>query len=148
MMIGLGAILVWLAMLWAGDTATGRAMRRVLVDAPARWCSRWTRGQLISWALIFVGFGAAILVMEQEGMALVAMASPELLMLLASVEFTGLVDLIAAAVLTAGSMRFGLVRAWIVARLAPRGRAVRTRPARREMLPSNDDEDGGWALAA
>lgn len=140
-MIIAALILTWLAMLAAGETRTGRAMRRRLVDAPARWFARWTRGQLITLVLIFSGAAVLIGVMEHEGALLVAMYSPEVVMLLASVEFTSMVDVIAAVLLTAGSMRMGMVRAWLGARIAPRGRAPRTRRVRRIKPPANDDED-------
>ncbi|MEI9850469.1 MAG: hypothetical protein WDN24_05970 [Sphingomonas sp.] len=142
-MITAAMILIWLAMLAGGRTTTGKAMRRVLVEAPARWLSGWTRGQLITLALIFTGAAIVIGVMEHEGAMLMAMYSPEALMLLASIEFTSMVDLIAATLLTATTMRLGAVHMWR-ARAWHRAAGRRgTRRARRAKPPANDDCDGG-----
>lgn len=141
-MIAAALILAWLAMLAAGRTATGRAMRRRSVEAPARWLAGWTRGQLVTLALIFTGAALLIGVMEHEGMLLIGMYSPEVVMLLASVEFTTMVDVIVATLLTATTMRLGAVRLWLGMRLTPRGRAPRARRGRRKKPPANDDGEG------
>lgn len=147
-MIAAALVLIWLAMLAAGRTCTGKAMRGVLVEAPARWFSRRTRGQLITLALIFTGTALVIGVMEHEGVMLMAMYSPEIVMALASIEFT-MVDVIVATLLTATSLRLGMVRAWLGVRLLPRSRAPRTRRIRRVKPPANDDcDEGALPLAA
>lgn len=137
----------------AGDTPVGRAMQRVLVEAPARWLSRWSAGQLLLMAMLAGTLGTAMLTLEKSDLQLVAMMAPEAVAWITAFEVGAYLDAAIAVVLSASMLRGGGMRGWIGA-LAARvrrgtARAPRGRPARRKLLPDNDDEDpAGLALAA
>lgn len=140
---------LWLGMLVAGDTPTGRLMRRWGVAKPAARLSRISRTQVtLAVLLIVIGLSAWGL-MGHDGLSLYGMAMPELTGLLASIEMTSFIDAAIAVTLVATSVRWSAVRAAVTQRLGrTRARTARTRrPGRR--TPSNDDEGpAGLALAA
>ena len=142
-------IALWLTMLAARGTPIGRGMRRLAVEAPARWLARVTRGQAITFLLFALFLGGIALLLEEEGIRLAAMYAPELIGMLASLEFTAAIDALAVTIAAFSAGRAALVRDWLKVRLGTGlRRARRTRRVRRDQAPSNDDEPGAWVLAA
>ncbi len=139
---------LWLTLLAAGDTPIGRGMNRIAVEGPARWLGRFTRGHAITFLLCVLFLGTVALLLEEEGLRLAAMYAPELIGLLASMEFTAAIDALAVAIATASTLRIVVVRDWVRTRLGKGMRARRTRRVRRAAPPSNDDEPGALPLAA
>ena len=116
-MLAMTMLLIWAALLVAGPTRTGTMLRELLVDRPARWLGRCTRGQ----AIVLCGgvlFGALLFwIMEDEGLRLASMYAPELMALAASVEFTAAIDAIMVGIVTAGSLLLRGVGGWVRMRL-------------------------------
>ncbi|HEY0623809.1 hypothetical protein [Sphingomonas sp.] len=141
-MIAIGLLLVWAALLLAGTTDAGRSMRAVLIRRPAAWFNRFSRGQAIfaAGALLF----AALLfwLMGQEGLRLYSMYVPELMGLLASVEFIAAIDAIAVAIATAASVRLRGAAAWVRMRLPERAAGRRRAPRSRRPAPPANDAEG------
>lgn len=136
-------LLLWLALLVSGDTRAGRMLRHALVVGPARWLSRWTRGELL---LLLLGalFAATVLwVMEEEGGVLLAMIGPELIGWMAMFDIGALLDAALVTVTMASVLRLRDFRQAILRRL-PRPRAPRSRRAVRPR--SIDPEDGPFTF--
>ncbi|MET3711366.1 hypothetical protein ABIC65_002068 [Sphingomonas trueperi] len=141
-------LLFWFALLVADGTPIGRTLRRVLVEAPARWCNRWSRGEVVL-VLGFVAAAVAIVwVMETEGAVVFGMMAPEAIAWASMFETGTLVDIAITTVTVFTALRVQGLRHWMAARFSrrlPRARRTR-RPAR---PAANDDGDGpAFALAA
>jgi len=147
-MIQVTLLLFWFALLVADGTPIGRTLQRVLVEAPARWCNRWSRGEVVL-VLGFVAAAIAIVwVMETEGAVVFGMMAPEAIAWASMFEIGTLVDIAITTVTVFSALRVQGLRHWIAARFSRRlPRARRTnRPAR---PAANDDGDGpAFALAA
>ncbi|WP_010543212.1 hypothetical protein [Sphingomonas elodea] len=140
-MIQATLLLFWFALLVADGTPMGRTLRRLLVEAPARWCNRWSRGEV----LLVLGFVAAAIaivwVMETEGAVVFGMMAPEAIAWASMFEIGTLVDVALTTVTVFTAVRVQGLRHWVTARFArrvPRARR-KPRPTRR---PANDDGDG------
>lgn len=141
-------LLFWCALLMAEGTPIGRTLRRVLVEAPARWCNRWSRGEV----LLVLGFAAAAIavvwVMETEGAVLFSMMAPEAIAWASMFEIGTLVDVALTAATVFTALRLQGLRHWVTARFTRRQPRLRRsrRPAHK---PANDDGDGpAFARAA
>lgn len=139
-MLTIGLLLGWSALLLAGTTRTGRSMRAALIERPAAWLNRFSRGQAIFLAMSLLFAALLFWIMEEEGLRLFGMYVPELMGLLASVEFTAAIDAIAVALATAASIRLRGVAAW--ARLRLPHPARRNRRTRRVQRPPSANDDG------
>ncbi|WP_294251652.1 hypothetical protein [uncultured Sphingomonas sp.] len=147
-MIQVTLLLFWFALLVAEGTPVGRTLRRVLVEAPARWCNRWSRGEVVL-VLGFVAAAIAIVwVMETEGAVVFGMMAPEAIAWASMFEIGTLVDVALTTATVFTAMRIRGLRHWVAARFSrslPRARRTR-RPAR---PAANDDGDGpAFALVA
>ncbi|NLS27413.1 hypothetical protein S2M10_24090 [Sphingomonas sp. S2M10] len=144
-----GALLLfWFALLVADGTPIGRTLRRVLVEAPARWCNRWSRGEVVL-VLGFVAAAAAIVwVMETEGAVVFGMMAPEAIAWASMFEIGTLVDIAITTVTVFTALRVKGLRHWVAARFSRR--LPRARRTRRTARPTaNDDAEGpAFALAA
>lgn len=141
-MLTIGLLLVWTALCIAGNTSTGRSMSTILIERPATWLNRFSRGQAIFLTLSLLFAALLFWIMEEEGLRLFSMYVPELMGLLASVEFTAAIDAVALAIATAASVRLRGVVAWMKMRLPVRApRARRTQRVQRP-APSANDADG------
>lgn len=128
---------LWLTMLVAGDTPSGRWLRRWMVEKPAARLSRISRMQVAVVLLLAAIGGGAFWLLGHDGLGLFGMALPELTGLLASVEVTAFIDAAIAMAFVATSVRWSAV-----VRQLRGGRPRAIRPRRRERpAPSNDDED-------
>lgn len=144
-------VMLWLVMAVAPETMVGRALWRGIVELPARFVNRITRGHVLLTALLVAMVAGAIWLVGEEAVRLVSMASPEALSWLVMVDAAALLDVAMGVVLVATSVRIGTAWARIGAawrRVARRPRAVRTRPVRAERSADNDDEEPRRALAA
>lgn len=147
-MIQTTLLLLWFGLLVAGDTPVGRTLRRVLVQAPARWCNRWSRGDVLL-ILCFLAVAALLLwLMEAEGRLFLGMFGPDILAGASMLELGTLLDVAATAIAVFTTLRVQGLRHWMTARFGrrlPRTRRTR-RPGRRA---ANDDGDGpAFARAA
>ena len=79
-------------------SAAGEALRRALVQAPARMLGRLARGQVIGLLLVAVMIVVATLVFEAEGLKLAAMAAPDLIGWVLMFDVTVLFDLMVLAI--------------------------------------------------
>ncbi|MHA6719651.1 hypothetical protein ACX40Y_09370 [Sphingomonas sp. RS6] len=139
---------LWLALLLAGETPVGQMLRRGLIEAPARWLMRWSRGDLLLTLLVVTGAALLIWLMEDEGRLLIGMFGPELVSTLMMFEVSAWLDALVTLVAMGSALRLRGVRQWVTMRLPRRrARAVRTRRAKRPAA-ANDGEDGPVALAA
>lgn len=146
------------------DTPTGKALRRLLVDAPARTLSRLTPGRLLI-ALALIGTSVLVAALfEAEGLRLLGMALPEGLAWVAAFDVATVLDIFAAAAMIAATARLRALQdlarsAWARARSMtsriPRAsrRAGRARRSPRPGSPPAQGDDGeagrlaGWAPA-
>jgi hypothetical protein len=147
-MLTIGLLLGWAALLLAGTTRTGRSMRGALIERPAAWLNRFTRGQAIFAGFLMLFAGLIFWIAGEAGLRFVSLYAPELIGLLASVEFTAAIDAVAVAIATAASVRLRGVMAWVKMHLP--GRRPRARRAQRTPRPSPpaNDSDGPVFLLA
>jgi hypothetical protein len=132
----------WL-MMWIGrDTPIGQGLHRVMVEAPNRWLTSITRGQVLFVILLLGIVVGTIWLLENDGRMGFAGA----------IDLSALLDLAAVAVIAAGTIRVKAVKARLTtrfARPAARQRQVRARRTRRPDRPSaNDDHRPPILLAA
>lgn len=148
-MLTIGLLLGWAALLLAGATRTGQSMRSALIERPAAWLNRFSRGQAIFAAVLMLFAGLIFWIMGEAGLRFASLYAPELIGLLASVEFTAAIDAIAVAIATAASVRLRGVMAWVKMRLPGQGTRTRRTPrTRRTRPPANDDDGPAPALLA
>ncbi len=139
---------LWMALLTARGTPVGRAMRRAMVEAPARRLSRITRGQILLAIVTLSLILGTIWLLDNDGRMIVSMGLPDFLSFAAAIDLSALLDLAAVAVIAATTIRFRAVGAWLRHGLAPRRPRARRPRVRRQRPPANDDEDRRVALAA
>ena len=60
-------LLFWFALLVADGTPIGRTLRWMLVDVPAGWCNRWSRGDMLLVFTLLAGAALILWLMEAEG---------------------------------------------------------------------------------
>lgn len=155
MLIIFGLVVLALAvMLAAPDSASGRALRRSLVETPARALNRLRRGKIVFFVLLAAAGLMLALLFKADGVRLFGLMLPDLMVWFAVFDVGVFIDalLIAGAVLGANGL--SVVRARVSAlsgeivlfvrrRAArqPRLRRARSRPMRKAV----DDERPGWA---
>jgi hypothetical protein len=146
-MLTIGLLLGWAALLLAGATRTGQSMRSALIERPAAWLNRFTRGQAIFAAVLMLFASLIFWITGEAGLRFASLYAPELIGLLASVEFTAAIDAVAVAIATAASVRLRGVVTWVNMHLAGRrSRARRVQRARRSSPPANDTDGPAPAL--
>lgn len=147
-MLEAGLLLLWLALFAAGDTPIGRAMRRMLIEHPARRLSRWSRGQVLLVVLTLMVAAAILWVMADEGRLLLGMFGPEVAGALTTFEVSAWLDALVTLAATASALRVRGMRQWLATRMRRGGRprAVRARRVRRPGA-ANDDAEGAARAA-
>ena len=129
---------------WASETSFGKAMRRALIDAPARWLADATPLKLIVGTLALVAF-AAIISGAPEFAATMGIGDlvffGDMLVVGVAVAYTSVLLPFAKTLFQRAA---NLLTRFTVART---GRAVRVRRPRR--LPSfdSDEPEPAWVLA-
>lgn len=148
------------AMAWLfPDTPTGRSLRHLLVDLPARKLAQLTPGAVIFALLVVLAIAAAIGLARTDGIFLVAQGLPEGIAWFATFDVATYLDVIALAWLLTATVRLRMAydglralaararrvaRPWTTALRVRRARA-RTRsrrPAGKPLRPSRDEEPG------
>ncbi len=129
------------------DVPVARSLHRWLVLPLARRDAAIRRGHLVLAGMVAAAVGAAIW-MGGDMIVVMAMGSPEIAGVLATVEVAAWIDGAIAMIAAAGALRGTSIRLWIGRAFGTRRarRAVRTRRARR--VASNDDDPAGWVLVA
>lgn len=155
-MLGLTLLAAALLCLSTGNSI-GSALRRALVQAPARALNRLSRGRVVFFALLAIIGVAVALLAGIEGLHLFGLALPDLMVWFAVFDVGVFIDaiLIAGTILAARGP--AAVKAWLaalpkriavrVARFANRAR----RPRRRPSDPKGDSAEGegrGWTPQA
>lgn len=138
--MSIALLILWMALLAARGTPAGRAMRRVMVEAPARRLSRVTRGHILLAIVTLSLIVGAIWLLDNDGRMIVSMGLPDFLSFAAAVDLSALLDLAAVAVIAATTIRFRAVGAWLRQTIAPRRPRARRPRVRRQRPPANDDE--------
>lgn len=158
MLMGLGLAIAMIAVILVlPDSGTGRGLRRILVEAPARHLNRLRSGQVAFYA----GLGLLGLVMvmafEAEGLRVFGLILPETLVWFAMFDVAVFIDalLITGAVLATNGLRVVRDRVQtvlgrapiLIRRTAARARRV-LRPASRPKGRTDDDGPAGLAQPA
>ncbi|MFN3670156.1 MAG: hypothetical protein ACK4VY_12675 [Brevundimonas sp.] len=138
----------------APDSAVGRALRRGLVEAPARALNRLRPGKVVFLALLVAAGVAAVLLFEAEGLRLYGFMLPDLLAWFAVFDVGVFIEalLIAGAVMGANvpgvaRARFSALNRGIARLITRRGaRAPRPRRAGSCLKGKSDDDGAGWAV--
>jgi hypothetical protein len=153
-------LLILLALTVADQGPVGIAIRRWLVEAPARHLSRMTAGQTVGLCLVVTLGVAAIVLFEADGARMFAMAAPDMIAWALMFDVTVIFDLVVLAIsLRAVAGWRGLMRqrefatrvvSTVLGRIRRRarsrgGRLGKPRPPR---SPSDDAEpEPGFAFA-
>ena len=140
-------------------TRLARALREILVEAPARRLARVTRGQVVFYA----GLSAAGLVLfwlfETEGLRLFMLMAPDLLVWFTVFDVSLFIDVLIMSVTLAAGARLRASAAtlvlrgrqvWLLAIARASRREPRTRagPRRNGSVADEPDPAGFWRLAA
>ena len=149
---GLMAIVAISMSLWSGS-ATGRALRHALIEAPARALNRLSRGRVVFFALLAVIGTALALLVGIDGLHLFGLALPDLLVWFAVFDVGVFIDAILIAETILAARGPGAAKTWLAAmptRIAARVARFSTRarrPRRRPSDPKGDSAEGegrGW----
>ncbi|WP_448662207.1 hypothetical protein ACG3SL_16245 [Sphingomonas sp. CJ20] len=146
-----GALLMlWLALLVAGDTPAGRTLRRIMVEAPARLLLKWSRVGKVATVAIVTLTALAAWLLDEEGRMIVTMMAPEAIAWFSMFEVSLWVEAVVTLAATASLLRVRGSMTWVAMRLLParraRPRAAATRRPRR--APANDSEEAPGRLRA
>jgi hypothetical protein len=155
MLISLGLVVLALAVMLASpDSAPGRALRRGLVETPARALNRLRRGKIVFFVLLAAAGFTLALLFKADGVRLFGLMLPDLMVWFAVFDVGVFIDalLIAGAVLGANGLRVARARAsalsgeivLLVKRRGARERRPR-RPGSRPPGKAVDDDGQGWA---
>lgn len=131
---------LWMALLAARGTAIGRAMYRLMVDAPARRLSRIGRGQILLAIVTLSIIVTLVWFLENDGRMLVTMGLPEFLGFATAIDLSALLDLAAVTVIAATTIRVRTVGTWLRQQIVPRRPRARRPRVQRLRPPANDDE--------
>ena len=146
MLVTITLLTLWLTMLIAPDTPVGRYLHRILVVAPAERLGRITRGQILLAIALFAVAGIAMWLTEGDGLRLLSMAAPDISMWITTFEVTTYIDVAAAALIAASTVRFSAMGSRLRAVLPGKTRrqsrrASRARRVRRPVRPSADNDE-------
>lgn len=142
------SLAVWAILTAAPRTPVAAWLRRMAVEAPARWLGGVQRGTIIVTFLLLLIGGAMMWLMQNEGALLFGMAMPEIAGMMLAFDVAAYVDALVVVATASSAVRFRAVRQWLLARLPNSGRARRSR--RRAVAKAANDDEGhrGFALAA
>lgn len=153
------SVLIILGLTLADEGVVGTALRRWLVETPARFLAGLSRGRTLGLGLVaFVGV-AVVMLFETEGVRLFSMAAPDMVAWVLMFDVTVIFDLVVLAVglrAVAGwrglirrrDLMQGLARRLIVRIQSVRSRGRRVSNPRPPRSPSSDPEpDSPYAFA-
>lgn len=154
MLIISGLVVLALAVMLASpDSAPGRALRRVLVEAPARALNRLRRGKIVFFVLLAAAGLVLALLFKADGLRLFGLMLPDLMVWFAVFDVGVFIDalLIAGAILAANGVSEARARVAamprMIARLLARRGARARLPRRVRPRPTDaaaDDDGPGW----
>jgi len=165
MLILLFSMAVAIVLLWP-DTIAGRALRRLMIEQPARKVAQITPGTALFALLVMLVIAVVIGVAKRDGVALLAQGVPEGIAWFATFDVATYIDVIALAWLLAATVRlraaYGALTASVarakrlttlwLSGLRVRGKSGARRRARRcgqrAPRPSPDQDEVWPALAA
>ncbi len=140
-------VLAILAMMtFAAETPTGRFLHRTTVEIPARMLDRIGRGHVIAAVLIVLFCGLLVWAGGADGVRVIAFGLPDAAAWLTTFEVSAYVDMIAAVLATAATLRLKGLGARIGTTLTGivRRRSGTARPracrSRTHAAPANDDD--------
>ncbi|WP_374296224.1 hypothetical protein [Sphingomonas sp.] len=140
-MLTMVMLCLWGLLIVAPDSAIGQALRRGLVEAPARALLRVQRAHMVLGIIVGIVLLAGWM-LEADEIRMVLMAAPDVMGLVPLIEMGTLTDLVAALAGASVMARMRGVGSWLRARL---GRGQRRRRSVRTRL---DDEPGPiWGMA-
>ncbi len=134
------SVLIILGLTLADEGVVGTALRRWLIETPARFLAGLSRGRTLGLGLIALVGLAAVMLFETEGVRLFSMAAPDMVAWVLMFDVTVIFDLVVLAVsLRAVAGWRGLIRRrelmqGLARRLVGRIRGMRSR-ARRVSKP-------------
>jgi len=91
-------LLFWFALLVADGTPIGRTLRWMLVEVPAGWCNRWSRGDMLLVFTLLAGAALILWLMEAEGRLFLGMLGPDIVAGASMLELGTLLDVAVMAV--------------------------------------------------
>jgi hypothetical protein len=152
------------AMVWLfPETPTGRSLRRLLVDLPARKLAQVTPAGVILALLVALAIAAAIGLARTDGIFLVAQGLPEGIAWFATFDVATYLDVIALAWLLGAMVRLraayeGLraladqakrrAQRWIAILRVRGGMRSRSRRTDRKLPPPAQEEEPAWPAPA
>ena len=123
------------------ESLLGKALRRPLVDWPAAKLAQLTRGRIVTLICVGLLISAGVAVIGKEAMQVMAMAMPETLAWLATIDLSILVDALVAAALLSAQLRLRGTIARLRGGRRAAGRQRRAARARRRPRPARADND-------
>ncbi|WP_295188792.1 hypothetical protein [uncultured Brevundimonas sp.] len=153
------SVLIILGLTLADEGVVGTALRRWLIETPARLLAGLSRGRTLGLGLIALMGVAAVMLFETEGVRLFSIAAPDMVAWVLMFDVTVLFDIVVLAVslrAVAGWRRIvrrrdlmqGLARRLIGRIKGARSRGRRVGKPRPPQSPSNDAEpDFPYAFA-
>lgn len=147
------SVLIILGLTLADEGVVGTALRRWLIETPARFLAGLSRGRTLGLGLIALVGLAAVMLFETEGVRLFSMAAPDMVAWVLMFDVTVIFDIVVLAVsLRAVAGWRGLIRGrdlmqGLARRLVGRIRGMRSRARRVSgprppKSPSADPEPG------
>lgn len=88
------------------ETRVGGALRRLLVEAPARWLNRLKRGHVLLALLVFAGLYAAYLIGRQDGVIVAGQVAADGMGVAMAIDLATWIDVVAIALVVAATVRF------------------------------------------
>lgn len=141
------AIACWLIMAGASQTPLGKAMHRMLVDAPAMRLSRFTRGDAAVIVLMMIAAAMVTLVGEGDGIRVLTLAAPDIAIWITTFEMSAYLDIVMALAAAAAGLRVrGMARYLGVVGRHPAAKARKraTRSRRTRPIVGDNDDDRHW----
>jgi hypothetical protein len=138
-------------------TLIGKALREILVDKPARWLSRITPGRITFYACLGVVGLVFFWLFEAEGVRLFSLMAPDLIVWFTVFDVSVFLDVfLLGLALTAHTRlravredierRFDQVRVFIIARVGPRDRAIKSPRIQRKKADRDPPQPSGHDL--
>ena len=134
------------------DTPTGRALRNLLVDRPARALAALTRGKIVFYVALSLAGLTAVLLFKGDGLRLFGLAAPEIAAWFVVFDVGVFIEamLITAALISGRAWQgtqAAMQRGWrsiigALARIRPRSRPRRMRRPQRPGRPRDPSEPG------
>ncbi len=137
---------LWLTMRACPDTPVGKWLRLTMVDLPAAWLTKLTRGHMLIGVTVFASTAFVLWLIGSEAARMLSIAAPDMLVWMTTFEMTSYVDALAAVTIAASSVRLRALKSLLPRRLLRRrdvARVVRARRVRRptQAKADNDNDD-------